>query len=188
MRYSWRLRSFIEPSSDLPRPQTPRAAIPIPRSPYEVASQLSLLLGTLPTQLSAAAADSAWVRRRVSSADQALTRAARGQANIEHRPRLVQHQSVYSKVHDPALLASLPTSEQDQSAIERSRKLYPEVRRRRSLEGLRQDRRLPHVTDVCVNQRLAALYPGLTFASSARRQRCDVRGGDLAGVPGACGF
>ncbi len=159
--------------TELGPPATANAAGSYPDTtltPYEVASQLSFtLLGTLPdAALTAAAADgSLGTTAGVEAQIKRLLALPEVQANITNIVLgWFNINQMYSKVHDPALLASLPTSEQDQSATESD--LANSTQRFVSdilWNGAGKIGDLLTSQTVYVNQRLATLYPGLTFAN-----------------------
>ncbi|HEX3695539.1 MAG TPA: DUF1592 domain-containing protein [Polyangia bacterium] len=159
--------------TELGSPATANASGSYPATtltPYEVASQLSFtLLGTLPDpDLTAAAANgSLGTTTGIEAQIKRLLALPAVQANITNIVLgWFNISQMYSKVHDPALLASLPMSEQDQMAIENdlatsTQSFVSDILWKGS--GKIDD--LLTSQTVYVNQRLATLYPGLTFAN-----------------------
>jgi hypothetical protein len=141
-------------------------------TPYEVASQLGFtLLGTLPDDaLTAAAADgslgtTAGITTQINRllalpAVQAnLTNIVLGWFNIGQ---------MFSKTKDTSLLAALSTAEQDQTGIEND--LFTSTQDYVNAilwNGTGKIDDLLTSQTVYVNQRLATLYPGLTYTAAA---------------------
>jgi hypothetical protein len=141
-------------------------------TPYEVASQLGFtLLGTLPDDaLTAAAADgslatTAGITTQINRllalpAVQAnLTNIVLGWFNIGQ---------MFSKTKDTSLLATLSTAEQDQGGIENDLLTSTQDYVNAILwNGTGKIDDLLTSQTVYVNQRLATLYPGVTYAGAA---------------------
>ncbi len=139
-------------------------------TPYEVASQLSFtLMGSLPdAQLTAAAANGG-----LSSASGITTQINRlfglpaVQANVTNIIlSWFNVNQMFSKVKDTSLLSALPTSEQDQTAIESDLLTSTQDWVNSVLWGNGTGKLADLMTSqtVYVNQRLATLYPGLTYS------------------------
>ncbi len=138
-------------------------------TPYEVASQLSFtLLGSLPDdQLTAAAANGS-----LSSASGITTQINRlfglpaVQANVTNIILSWWNvNQMFSKVKDTSLFSALSTSEQNQTAIESDLLTSTQDWVNSVLWGSGSGKLADLMTSqtVYVNQRLATLYPGLTY-------------------------
>ncbi len=140
-------------------------------TPYEVASQLSFtLLGSLPdAQLTQAASSGS-----LSSASGIMTQIDRlfsvpaVQANVTNIIlSWLNVNQMFSKVKDTSLFTSLSSSEQNQTAIESDLLTASQDWVNSILWGNGSGKLADLMTSqtVYVNQRLATLYPGLTYAN-----------------------
>jgi hypothetical protein len=137
-------------------------------TPYEVATQLGFtLLGSLPdAELTAAAADgSLGTPAGIQQQVQRLLGLPAVQANL---PNIIlgwfNVNQVYAKVHDTSLLSALPVADQDQTVLEND--LETSTRDWVSSilwQGSGKIDDLLTSQTVYVNQRLATLYPDLSF-------------------------
>lgn len=172
--------SFLD-RTELGAPSTPQATGNYPDTtltPYEIAGQLAFtLLGNLPDdQLMAAAASGtlgtadgigAQIDRlmAVPAVQANLTNIVLGWFNINQ---------MFGKVKDPALLAGLPASEQDMSGIQND--LYTSTQKFVSSvlwSGSGKIDDLLTSQAVFVNQRLATLFPGITYPDGVKAPTSD---------------
>jgi hypothetical protein len=138
-------------------------------TPYEVASQLSFtLLGSLPdAALTAAAADgSLGTSSGVTTQVNRLLGLPAVQANVTNIIlSWFNINQLFSKVKDTSLLSALSSSEQDQTAIENDLLKSAQSWVNAILwQGSGKIGDLLTSQTVYVNQRLATLYPGLTYS------------------------
>lgn len=139
-------------------------------TPYEVASQLSFtLLGSLPdAALTAAAADgSLGTSSGISTQIARLLSLPAVQANVTNIVlSWFNINQLFSKVKDTSLLSALSSSERDETAIENDLLTSAQNWVNSILwNGSGKIDDLMTSQTVYVNQRLATLYPGLTYAN-----------------------